>query len=783
VSGTGTWTVGTIASGTSETLTITATVVDGTGNATIANTAQVTASDVSDPDSTPNNNNASEDDQASINLVTQTADLSLTKSVSNATPNVGGTVTYTVTVLNNGPAGATNVAVKDLLPAGVTFASATSTQGTYVSGTGIWSVGSLANAASKTLTVTATVDAGTGATTITNSAQVTASQQSDPDSTPNNSNASEDDQASAALTVTSADLSLTKTIDDATPNVGQNVTYTITVTNSGPSTATGVAVEDLLPAGITFVSATSTQGTYLSGTGIWSVGTVLSGTSKSLTIVATVANGAGSENVTNPAQVSSSDQSDPDSTPGNDDESEDDMASANLNTQIADLSLTKSIDNDFPKETDTIVYTLTVTDSGPDAASGVKVKDLLPAGLTFVSASSTQGTYVSSTGIWTVGAIVNGATKNLTITATIDTGTNGSDLINIAQVFAVDQADPDSSPNNSNASEDDQVSVTKPIGIHTNTHTTENRTQLSRSKAGETATMDFSFELTHVLNSTTVITFPEGFVPTAAPTAGTCTTGTIDTFSFDAQARTFSGVKHGCSGTVTLTGGTVTNPTTPGSYTIRWVNDDPGETTIYITSEDQIHVHAVVGGALSFNVGVQDTNAEACDETFSGNGGTVDLGTLTPDTIASSDVGGVNHICTRLSTNAKNGTVVTVSSANAALKSISNPTDLIPSLTAAMVPGVANYGLCASDTVNGSASTTPTGTAPTANAPFTASCPADTADGSVGALTTEPQTVWSVPGVVANAFYDLVIKAAISSSIPAHNDYADTLTFIATGTF
>ena len=52
-----------------------------------------------------------------------------------------------------------------------------------------------------------------------------------------------------------ADLAVTKTVSDATPNVGDQITFTVTLTNSGPDAATGVQVTDLLPAGLTFVSA------------------------------------------------------------------------------------------------------------------------------------------------------------------------------------------------------------------------------------------------------------------------------------------------------------------------------------------------------------------------------------------------------------------------------------------------------------------------------------------------------------------------------------------------
>ena len=116
------------------------------------------------------------------------ADLEVTKSVNNATPGEGDSVTYTVTVDNNGPDDATGVEVTDALPTGVTYSS-DSAGGSYNSGTGVWTVGSLADAASATLTIVAAVDAGTGGDTITNTASISASDQADPDATNNSASA------------------------------------------------------------------------------------------------------------------------------------------------------------------------------------------------------------------------------------------------------------------------------------------------------------------------------------------------------------------------------------------------------------------------------------------------------------------------------------------------------------------------------------------------------------------------------------------------------------------
>ncbi len=129
------------------------------------------------------------------------ADLSLVKIVSNATPAVGEQINFTLQVTNAAAPSvtATSVAVTDILPAGVTFVSAVG-NGTYNSATGIWSVGTLAPGANAGLIITVNVTAP-GGTTVTNSAEISASSIIDVDSTVNNGSTTEDDDAQASFTV------------------------------------------------------------------------------------------------------------------------------------------------------------------------------------------------------------------------------------------------------------------------------------------------------------------------------------------------------------------------------------------------------------------------------------------------------------------------------------------------------------------------------------------------------------------------------------------------------
>ena len=111
------------------------------------------------------------------------------------------------------------------------------------------------------------------------------------------------------------DLSLTQTVDQPAPLVGTRVVFALTVKNAtGLSTPTGVSVKDLLPAGLTYVSSTVSQGSYHSATGIWTVGTLASPGKATLVLTATVTT-AGTK--TNFAEIWTAREQDLDSTPGN----------------------------------------------------------------------------------------------------------------------------------------------------------------------------------------------------------------------------------------------------------------------------------------------------------------------------------------------------------------------------------------------------------------------------------------------------------------------------------
>ena len=185
---------------------------------------------------------------------------------------------YTLTVANQGPSEATGVTLTDILPAGVSFISATPGQGTC-SGTSTLTcdIGTLANGDQAVVTIVVTPNS-TG--NITNTASVTGDAL-DPNSA--------DNSASETTTVTrAADLSLTLSDSPDPTLVESDLTYTLTVTNSGPSDATDVTLTDTLPDGVRLDSSTPSQGT-CSGTSTvtCALGAIAVGDSATVTNVVT----------------------------------------------------------------------------------------------------------------------------------------------------------------------------------------------------------------------------------------------------------------------------------------------------------------------------------------------------------------------------------------------------------------------------------------------------------------------------------------------------------------
>jgi uncharacterized repeat protein (TIGR01451 family) len=116
----------------------------------------------------------------------------------------------------------------------------------------------------------------------------------------------------------------------------------------------------------------------------------------------------------------------------------------------ADLALAKSVNRSFVLPGSNFIYTVAVTNKGPDTATGVTVRDALPSGLTFVSGGA--GVYNPTNGIWTIGTLAVGA--RTTLQFTVRAAVAGV-FTNVAQVWTSNLFDPNSTPSNNVPSEDD----------------------------------------------------------------------------------------------------------------------------------------------------------------------------------------------------------------------------------------------------------------------------------------------------------------------------------------
>jgi uncharacterized repeat protein (TIGR01451 family) len=345
---------------------------------------------------------------------------------------LGSNLVYTISVTNNGPSAATNVVVNQSLPGSVVFVSAVASQGnaTHTAGTVVASLGNLAFAQQATVTVTVTP---TAPGTIYSSATVSSK---DADTDPSNNNVTIDTHVnppSAELAVGLADA------PDPTL-VGGSLTYTVAVTNNGPSTASGVTVTNVLPLSVNVLSVTPSQGfaTIFGNVVVCNFGSVTAGNRATADIrVAPTAQGTIVATATASAL-----QADP--FPANN--------TATATTTVgpaADLAVTFG---DFP---DPVVvgsnwtYTVTVTNRGPNAASAVVLNTTLPAGVTLVSTNTTQGTLSRSgdTVTCNLGNLAVGG--GATITMVVKSASSG--VFNASVAAAAAQADPN--PANNNAAE------------------------------------------------------------------------------------------------------------------------------------------------------------------------------------------------------------------------------------------------------------------------------------------------------------------------------------------
>jgi large repetitive protein len=528
-----TCTESTVANGASGVITITAhEPASSPSGQTRTNSVQV-GSSTTDPNS-GNNSGASTGTTATL------ADLSITKTVDNATPPDGTEVTYTVTVHNIGPSDSQSVHWDDTLPSGVTFVSVTQTSGPSFSCNSsspiTCSKATLAAGATAVFSVVAEVDQHAPLVLTANTATVTGTT-SLPDPDPSNNTAT----ANITPTAASADLAINKTQSTATPVAGTDFTYTISLTNNGPSDSEAAAWTDTIPAGTTFVSRTATnvpaQAFTCSGTTTTSCSDASlfeEGLTATWDIVVHVTPSVADGTVLTNVATSSETTADP--TSGNNSST----ATATVDAD-ADVSVTKTGPSSVVAGSN-ITYTITVTNNGPSDAQAVSLTDAVPAGTTRVSFVQNTGPAFSCSGTTTetctIATLAAGASATFTfvVSAIVDPLAISPPVTNTANVTSTtDDPHPgnNSDQKTTNVIPNADLSVTKtgPKKVHMGSSAVYTITVHNNGPSATDATMDDKLPAGVHFGSVVQTSGPS--FSCSAPPAGTasgkvhCTRGTF----------------------------------------------------------------------------------------------------------------------------------------------------------------------------------------------------------------------------------------------------------------
>ena len=363
--------------------------VNGSVRGDVLNTVNITTS----VDDARGNFTANE----TVNVIANTT-LAVIKDAEIKALNPGDTAHFVITVIAGGSSDSLNVKLEDILDAGlldVKSATYRINGGNLTDYTQIISLGNMHTGSKIVVDIYAAILNTTGQD-IFNCVNVTSDEHP------------EGNTSNTTIHVNIADLEIIKIVNNATPNYGDEITYTITVRNNGPDNSTNIKVSEVLADNFKFISANASKGYYDLTNGVWAVGNLTNNeTAKLVITVKIVKTGFIQNNVS----VNGT-GFDPNVTNNN--------ATVNITVpQTADLSVVKIVNVDRVSVGNRITYTIVVKNNGPDTALDVYAVDKLSDALKFVSYKASVGVYDPATGIWTIGNLTNKSNATLEITCIV----------------------------------------------------------------------------------------------------------------------------------------------------------------------------------------------------------------------------------------------------------------------------------------------------------------------------------------------------------------------------
>lgn len=365
-----------------------------------------------------------------------------------ATPilvDAGNTITYSLTVSNNGKAAAKDVVVKDPVPEGLELVeNSISDGGTVKDGVITWNLGTLSAGASKSVTFKVTVPKVTEATTWINAASTTYSNREDPeDPIPSNEVESKADVPHLVIEKEQqkGEGDLTKDLMEV--NGGDVVTYYVTVTNDGNAEARDVQVTDTVPEGLTLVEdSISDKGTVKNGVITWNLGNLAKGEKHTVSFKVNVPEEQGMwRNIaytSYPNNPDNEDGEDPKEEPSNPVDiiewpEEGPKLLIDKTQALNNGTLTSEVLKG--KAGDVVTYALTVRNVGKTTAEGITVTDVVPKGLTYVNGSASHNAvYDNGKLTWYVETLEPGASVTLKFQAKLPMDNAAGSWKNVAKL-------------------------------------------------------------------------------------------------------------------------------------------------------------------------------------------------------------------------------------------------------------------------------------------------------------------------------------------------------------
>lgn len=301
--------------------------------------------------------------------------------------------------------------------------------------------------------------------------------------------------------------------------------------------------------------------------------------------------------------------------------------------------------------------------------------------------------------------------------------------------------------------------------------------QSSHTVSDAGVTHNLAFTVPGTITGTLTITFPVGFasVSVASVTSSAC----LDTFA--AVGRVITADMTSCSGALTVSGVTATNPASAGSYSITIGTDNgsgqvnSGTLAIAISDSDTVTFSAQIAPSFTFDLAINTTT------TYSNTASpyAIDLGTLSAGSVTNSgSLSTAAYINMKVDSNTNLGAAITIRGLG------TNPTGLYSTVAdytiattggpTALSAGTEGYGF------NVVAANATSSNTPVAASPFSSGV-----TGTVGGVTGTSQTLATIPAgdIINAATVSVEVSAAISAATPAANDYTHQARFIATGTF